>query len=310
MINEKNVTQNAYLIYDYVVNKLEYNFDVKNQETIKRHGAINALSNPNIAACMEFTDLFITIARASGIPAREINGYAFADENQNKPLSIQINSLDRLHAWPEFYDPNLGWVQIDPTWASTAGLDFFTKLDTNHFTFVTKGVDSMYPTSPGEYRYQDGSSTDKKLLDVSFLEDVDDELFTDRLIYFKTSVLNPLNWIGKRRVIVANSGNTFIRDIEGQNITLPPGQKTTISIPNKEYEQKTYDYQLDKSKLREFKRLNTSTQLKTYLLTSAFLMLGLYVTFYFAKYLLAFLKTKVHRPTPLPRDQDQLPNQR
>ena len=63
-------------IYDYVVQTLDYNYD-KVEQNPKRMGAILALAEPDQAVCMEFTDLFVTLARAAGIPAREINGYAY-----------------------------------------------------------------------------------------------------------------------------------------------------------------------------------------------------------------------------------------
>ncbi len=37
------------------------------------------------------------------------------------------------NTWVQFYDPQYGWVGIDPVWELATGLDYFTKLDTNHF---------------------------------------------------------------------------------------------------------------------------------------------------------------------------------
>jgi transglutaminase-like putative cysteine protease len=51
--------------------------------------------------CLEFTDLFIAIARAAGIPAREIDGFGYTQNAINRPISIDE---DILHAWPEYYD--------------------------------------------------------------------------------------------------------------------------------------------------------------------------------------------------------------
>jgi len=50
---------------------------------------------------MEFTDLFIALSRAAGIPAREINGFAYTDDIRLRPLDLVT---DMLHAWPEYYD--------------------------------------------------------------------------------------------------------------------------------------------------------------------------------------------------------------
>src|SRR6185369_7078379 len=89
--------------------------------------------------------------RAAGIPAREINGYAYTENPQLQPLSLVA---DVLHSWPEYYDRDKGvWIPIDPTWGSTTGgVDFFNKLDLRHFTFVIHGKDSNKPYAPGSYK--------------------------------------------------------------------------------------------------------------------------------------------------------------
>ena len=142
--------KNAKDIYDFVVNTLSYSYERVSPEN-KRLGSIKALNEPNSATCMEFTDLFIAIARAAGIPAREINGYAYTENPKIQPLSL-VN--DVLHSWPEYWDfQNQMWIQIDPTWASTTGgIDYFNKLDLRHFTFVIHGIDSVKPYTPGSYK--------------------------------------------------------------------------------------------------------------------------------------------------------------
>src|SRR5690606_24493931 len=117
-----------------------YDYDIEKQEFVDRKGAQETLATKKARGCMEFTDLFIATARSMGIPARELNGYALSNTESTKPISINFKSGDLLHAWPEFYDPAYGWIPIDPTWGNTSGIDYFTKLDTNHFVFVIKGT--------------------------------------------------------------------------------------------------------------------------------------------------------------------------
>ncbi|MCX6704122.1 MAG: transglutaminase-like domain-containing protein, partial [Candidatus Woesebacteria bacterium] len=137
-------------IYDYVVKTLKYDFN-RVQPNVQRMGAVNALQNPSQAICMEFTDLFIAIARAAGIPAREINGYAYTENPELQPLSLVA---DLLHAWPEYYDKDKGiWIPVDPTWASTSGgINYFDKLDLRHFAFVIHGESPVMPYPPGSYK--------------------------------------------------------------------------------------------------------------------------------------------------------------
>jgi len=137
-------------IYNFLVNNLIYDY-AKVEGQPERMGALSVLNNKDSAICMEFTDLFIALARAAGIPAREVNGFAYTNNPKLRPLSL---SQDILHAWPQYYDQKQQlWLSIDPTWGNTTGgIDFFHKLDLNHFAFVFHGLDSEYPFSPGSYK--------------------------------------------------------------------------------------------------------------------------------------------------------------
>jgi hypothetical protein len=137
-------------IYDFVSTNLSYSYD-RVRPNVTRYGASLALTSPNDAICMEYTDLFIALARAAGIPAREINGYAYTENPEIQPLSLVA---DVLHSWPEYWDEQRHvWIPVDPTWGSTTGgVDFFSKLDLRHFTFVIHGKDDTTPYPPGSYK--------------------------------------------------------------------------------------------------------------------------------------------------------------
>ncbi|MBP9815512.1 MAG: hypothetical protein KBC63_04265 [Candidatus Levybacteria bacterium] len=145
-------------IYDYVVKTLSYETKKANLENV-RQGAKKALSNPLYAVCLEFTDLFISLARAANIPARSVEGYAYTDDSKDKPLSL---FEDVLHAWPEYYDENKkAWIMVDPTWGSTTGgVDYFNSLDFDHVAFVINGEKSSYPVPAGGYK------TDEETKDI------------------------------------------------------------------------------------------------------------------------------------------------
>ena len=227
---ELNVSQNAKRIYDYITSNLTYDRAAANQSLVTRKGAVAALTQRGSFTCMEFTDLFVAAARTMGIPAREINGYAFTNDNIEKPISISLKGGDTLHAWAEFYDPFYGWVQIDPTWGTTSGTDYFTKLDTNHFAFVIKGKSSEYPYPAGAYSFSDN----EKLVDVDFSgASNSDEEFNPVLSAVKTINLDPLKLLqGYQRYVLDNTSGYFIYDVQGK--TLAPGQKKAIFLKNGE----------------------------------------------------------------------------
>lgn len=137
-------------IYQYVVETLEYNYDKTGEKNV-RLGAVKSLQTPDNAVCLEFTDLFVTMARAAGIPVRAVEGYAYTDNSKLRPTSLDN---DVLHAWPEYYDSaKQSWIMIDPTWGNTTGgIDYFNNLDFDHIAFVVKGKSSTYPIPAGGYK--------------------------------------------------------------------------------------------------------------------------------------------------------------
>jgi len=209
---KKNVAQNAYEAYKYVVENLEYDTEITQENTIQRHGALKALTQKGAWACMEFTDLFIALTRAMGIPARELNGFAFSEGESIVPTPVDFNTGDMLHAWAEFYDPNFGWVQVDPTWGNTSGIDYFTKLDTNHLAFVVKGVSSEEPYPAGAYRLD----TNQKQINVDFAEKQID--FEPKLEFKKAIPWNLLKILqGKRRYVVTHKEGPILYGVGGEN---------------------------------------------------------------------------------------------
>lgn len=149
-------------IYNYVVKTLSYDTK-KTAEENTRLGAKQVLTKPYFAVCLEFTDLFVAIARAAGIPARAVEGYAYTDDSFDKPVSL---FQDVLHAWPEYYDTQRkAWIMVDPTWENTTGgNDYFNSLDFNHVAFAVNGAQSTYPVPAGGYKTKE----ETKDINVSF----------------------------------------------------------------------------------------------------------------------------------------------
>ncbi len=144
-------------IYKYVVDNLSYD-STRVKEVQVRAGAAGVLKNKNSAVCLEFTDLFVALSRAAGIPARAVEGFANTSNSAQRPLSL---FKDVLHSWPEYYDEKKrAWIMVDPTWQNTTqGIDYFNVFDFDHLAFVIKGVDSEYPVPAGGYKIPGKQST-------------------------------------------------------------------------------------------------------------------------------------------------------
>ncbi len=154
-------------IYDYVVSTLKYDYNrLNNNDKLGRRGALATLNNPSQSICTDFSDLFVALARAKGIPARGLIGFAYADNSDLRPTKVEgLVDTTVLHAWPEYYDSAKGhWVQVDPTWGNTTGgVDYFNRLDTNHFVFSIYGTSSEFPYPAGSYKLSPNEVDDVKV---------------------------------------------------------------------------------------------------------------------------------------------------
>ncbi len=190
-------------IFNFVVSTLNYNYERVKPEVI-RLGAKGALAAPNNAMCMEFTDLFVALSRAAGIPAREVNGYAYTENPKLQPLSLVA---DVLHSWPEYWDTETrDWIAVDPTWTkTTGGEDFFTKLDLRHIVFVIHGEKVDEPFPPGSYKL--GSNPQKDVF-VSFGRLPQKRESQIEILINKKSNLSPIN--SNYSVLIENNGPTAL----------------------------------------------------------------------------------------------------
>jgi transglutaminase-like putative cysteine protease len=287
-------------IYDYVRTYLSYDYE-RVAPNVERLGASLALQNPKNAICTEFTDLFIAIARAAGIPAREVEGYAYTDNPRIQPLSLVA---DVLHSWPEYWDQDKqSWIPIDPTWGSTSGIDYFDKLDLKHFAFVIHGENPQKPYPAGSYKQ---SANPQKDIEVNF-----GQLPVDRnaKIEVENTILSQIPFSDE--IISAKIKNNGPVAIYDQNIELKfDNQKEStiqkidvlppygyhvfkFSIPYSFLGQKTplkAQILINSSKLSEFKTY------KTFVTISNLLMLCLFALFVISMVYLKFKdgKTKKH----------------
>lgn len=213
-------------IYKFVSDYLTYSQERLKDNKLDRLGALAAYNAPKTAVCTEFTDLFITLARAAGIPAREVEGYAYTQNERLRPLSLALSQGDVLHAWPEYWDDNLGWVQVDPTWGSTSGgIDYFNKLDFNHITFVQRGTVSTNPYPAGSYKKVE--DLNKKYVDVNFATELPQITSTPQL-----QIGKPENIVSGIPIhLTINLNNIGSTSIVGGKLLLT-AEKSTIENPN------------------------------------------------------------------------------
>lgn len=231
-------------VYKSVVGSLSYDYARLSDNKSYRLGADAALKNPTKAVCVEFTDTFIALSRSNGIYSREIQGFGFSQDEKLRPLSL---ISDVLHAWPEYYDEQTGlWNQIDPTWESTSGVEYFSSFDLDHIAFAIHGRDPEDPPPAGTYKYEE--SRDVNVSAESKLPSEEERislksfnvtgLVTDRRTYHGT-------------VEITNDGNTTLYNIPieftSKAFKVNPQQTTLEQLPPLATQKVNITYSLDTS---------------------------------------------------------------
>ncbi len=212
-------------IYSFVVRTLHYDYAKPFSET-RRLGATEALANPNSSLCTEFTDLFITLARKKGIPARAVIGYAYSQNADLRPLGF---SNDILHTWPEYWDDTMGtWIAVDPTWGqTTGGMDYFHHMDFNRIVFVTQGISSTSPMPAGMYKTPGQESKD---ITAEFVDAV--PTYPDS--YATTLHIRPRTLLGLTDTYTISVQNTSLHAVYAVPISLQAENKDgTVELENK-----------------------------------------------------------------------------
>lgn len=62
--------------------------------------------------CQDFSHAMIACLRLHGVPARYVSGYL---ETRPPPGKPRLVGADASHAWVQFWCPDIGWIDLDPT---------------------------------------------------------------------------------------------------------------------------------------------------------------------------------------------------
>lgn len=158
VVGLENVYDQALALYNCTIEMLTYSPSRLGVE-FERYGAVKAFAQPAEALCSEYADLYVTLARSIGIPARLLSGYAYTPDREIMPVQGDV-----LHAWVQVYLPPRGWLPIDPTWGdTTGGVDYFNRFDANHVVFAIQGLDSERPVPAGAYKLDPQNLGDVKI---------------------------------------------------------------------------------------------------------------------------------------------------
>jgi hypothetical protein len=131
----------AQAVMDFVARSLRYS---GYNQKIGRMGAFTALQIGH-GKCSEFSDLFVALCRAKGVPARVWGGYLLGPVREgNTPK----------HSWAEVYTKKYGWVPFDPLHIALGGSSFDRIRESRVYYSTTRNNPLLHGGALGYWRYK------------------------------------------------------------------------------------------------------------------------------------------------------------
>ncbi len=132
--NTSNLYYKARQIFDFVLEDPSNEQHLRYERQQKEHSALWALQN-KVGDCTEFSDLFVALLRAVGIPAKLVAGFAYLPLYNLTGAETDASKLG--HAYSIFYLPHYGWVPADAVWPKFQGS--FGETDHAHIVGASVG---------------------------------------------------------------------------------------------------------------------------------------------------------------------------
>lgn len=223
---EDDLYQVVFNTNDWVMQNIEYNLSTLAAEADMPSSWV---LEEEQGVCAEMTNLFISLLREQGIPARFVTGVAYTE-------SELFDYNWGPHGWAEVYIPNNGWIPIDPTYGQIGFVD------ASHIA-VYKGVDSsIYPTSyswraDGYDLSMSGLEIDKEVVSVGDSRDnevnvslsfEEDEARLGSYNVVRAEVVNEKDYYVARTFSISKiDGLELVSDRE-QSVLLEPDETGTL----------------------------------------------------------------------------------
>lgn len=114
---KRGILQKARAVYDWTVENTFRDPKVKGCGLALPGRTLN--EHKGGGKCADISAVYVSLARAAGVPARDVYGLRLADPESG-------NITGSFHCWAEFYLPGTGWVPVDP--ADVRKVMLFNKL--------------------------------------------------------------------------------------------------------------------------------------------------------------------------------------
>jgi len=133
-----NPVKIAELFLGWIQNNIRYDevlADSIGKGTAGTRSALETIK-PGKVTCSEYTNVFISLMRNRGIPARFITGILYVK-----------GESEMYHAWAEYYVESIGWIAVDPQnasfWLPDWGIKLYANRDFESIGHTLPEIDAM-----------------------------------------------------------------------------------------------------------------------------------------------------------------------
>jgi len=126
-------------LYQYTIQKLDYNRDLQLGITEQTRVGVNALvDNPSSSSPIDYADFLVALYRGYDIPARMVVGYVSNISG--------FTSDGFFHYWVEYYDSILkAWITLDPYLEDYSKKSLYQSNFADHLVIIRRGKSPLAP---------------------------------------------------------------------------------------------------------------------------------------------------------------------
>jgi transglutaminase-like putative cysteine protease len=216
----------VFKLADWVNSNIAYNLSTATSEASLPSSWV--LKN-RYGVCDELSNLFISMCRSLGIPARFISGIAYTDDPQ-------FDNAWGPHGWVEVYFPEYGWIPFDPTYNQLGYVDathikFDEQKEANKDALVYTWLGKNIDISSGEMQinsvvFEEGNVANNDYsISVNFMED---EVSLDSYNVVKATIKNNKNYYVAASLSLARTEGLTTISKEHQDVILLPRETKSV----------------------------------------------------------------------------------
>lgn len=217
----------VFKLADWVNTNIEYNLSTVTSSASLPSSWV--LENKR-GVCDEMSNLFVSMVRSLGIPARTVTGVAYTDSDLfDEPWGA--------HGWTEVYFPEYGWIPFDPTYnqlgyvdASHIKLDEGLNSERFNAKYFWKGLG--YDVEPGKQILSstviNKGNVVKEDLDIS-LEFFSNSVDFNSYNVIKAKIKNLNDYYYAKPITLAGMQGTTNMDEPIKDVLLKPGETAEVS---------------------------------------------------------------------------------